>query len=93
MDQAEAMRQATEILDSGMKGFDQKLINATEQMQEQRVESPPFICIREYEETLQESVGQGDIPKKQLDVLEQILYTLAKSRPDLVAAQQGAIFQ
>jgi hypothetical protein len=42
---------------------------------------------------LQESVGQGDIPKKQLDVVEQILYTPAKSRPDLVMAQMGATFQ
>jgi hypothetical protein len=38
-------------------------------------------------------VGQGDIPKKQLDVLEQILCTLAKSRPDLVMAQMDATFQ
>jgi hypothetical protein len=27
MDQAEAMRQATEVLDSGMKGFGQKWID------------------------------------------------------------------
>jgi hypothetical protein len=92
MYQGEALRQASEILDSGMKGFGQKLYNAASQMEEAQQKPPVLVGIKEYAEKLQEAVG-GDIPQKQLDVLEQILQQLAKSRPELVQAQMGSVFQ